>query len=133
MLLKRRAVTGALAASPLATVRAAAADAPTSPSSGTPPGPPGGFPAPVTAIWTGAHSHWLQPWRTMLAPRTLDAIERGLGIQNNDLDHPESLALFARSGFRHVRIGLNWSFVAFDDPDVSEVVGKPSEPSAYEV
>ena len=75
-----------------------------------------GFPAPVTALWTGSHSHWLQPWRTMLATRTIDEIRDGLGIQNNDLDHPESLAMFARIGFRHMRMGVNWSFVSMRDP-----------------
>ncbi len=80
------------------------------------PAPGQGFPAPVTALWTGSHSHWLQPWRTMIATRSLDAIENGLGIQNSDLDHPDSLAMFRQAGFRHVRIGVNWSDVSTENP-----------------
>ncbi len=83
-----------------------------------PPDAGAGFPAPVTALWTGSHSHWMQPWRPMLATRTIDEIRNGLGIQNNDVDHPDSLAMFAAIGFRHTRMGVNWSFVSMREPDL---------------
>ncbi len=74
-----------------------------------------GFPSSVTALWTGSHSHWLQPWRSMMATQSLATIENGLGF-NTDPGHPEALPMFAAAGFRHVRMSLMWSQVSYDNP-----------------
>ena len=74
-----------------------------------------GFPSPVTALWTGSHSHWLQPWRSMMSTRSLATIENGIGF-NTDPGHPEALPMFAAAGFRHVRMSLMWSQASYDNP-----------------
>ncbi len=76
-----------------------------------------GFPASVAALWTGSHSHWLQPWRSMMSTRSVSSIENGLGF-NTDPDHPEALPMFAAAGFRHVLVSLMWSQASFDNPAV---------------
>ena len=71
-----------------------------------------GYPADVSVIYTGAHSHWLQPWRDMVATRTFAAFSGGIGL-NSDPDYPQSLAMFAAAGFRHVRVSLFWGSATF--------------------
>ena len=76
---------------------------------------PTGFPASVTSIYTGAHSHWLQPWRTMAATRSLAAFSGGIGL-NTDPAYPQSLPMFVAAGFRHVRVSLFWGSLPKYDP-----------------
>ena len=74
-----------------------------------------GFPTPVAALWTGSHSHWLQPWREMVCTQSLATIENGIGL-NTDPSHPESLPMFVAAGFRHVRVSLMWSQASYNNP-----------------
>ena len=76
---------------------------------------PTGYPADVTSIYTGAHSHWLQPWRTLAATRSFAAISGGIGL-NTDTSYPQSLQMFAAAGFRHVRMSLFWGSLPKYDP-----------------
>ncbi len=77
--------------------------------------PTTGFGTSVSTLYTGSHSHWLQPWRDLVATRSLAAFQGGIGL-NCDPGYPSSLSMFASAGFRHVRVSLLWALASYDNP-----------------
>ncbi len=84
-----------------------------------------GFGTSVTTIYTGAHSHWLQPWRTMVATRSFATFQNGIGL-NCDPSYASSLAMFAEYGFRHLRVAVFWSLVDYDAPSTISLADNAS-------
>ena len=117
--LKRRSFAAGIAAGALAG-RSGAAHAAYAPAlTGS---PTVGFGTSLSTLYTGSHSHWLQPWREMMATRSFARIQDGIGL-NCDSSYPQSLAMFAAAGFRHVRVQILWSLASYDDPATISLAG----------
>ena len=75
-----------------------------------------GWPLYPSLLPTGCTSHWLQPWRTMIGTLPFQTLQNSLGIQNSAAGNLPSLQMFANAGFRHVRVGVPFASVLYDDP-----------------
>ncbi len=74
-----------------------------------------GFPIPLSQLPFGIHSHWLQPWRPLARTRTAAQIGRGVGVVLRGRDAgQDALDMLRQSGFRHVRVEINWGDVAYN-------------------
>jgi len=75
-------------------------------------------PGQLTRVAFGSYSHWLQPWRGYLettpATRFLDGIGIVLNTHRGE-DNEQILRMFAKCGFKHVRVEIPWGAVNFDD------------------
>ncbi len=120
--LTRRIFTASVAAGTLAGRAKAAALSASAPQLTM--SPSTGFGSALSTLYTGSHSHWLQPWRNMVATRSLTAIRNGIGL-NCDPGYPSSLAMFADAGFQHLRIGIFWSLASYDDPETISLADNP--------
>lgn len=75
-------------------------------------------PSYMTRIWFGAHSHYLQPWRSYLetapASRLVQAI--GINLNLNEGENPDVvLRMLAKNGVRVGRIEIGWANIDWDD------------------
>ncbi len=72
-----------------------------------------------TAVWFGARSHWLQPWRAYLdtVPTAVlrDAIGINLNVAPNECE--AVCEHLHRHGFRRARIEFGWGSISWDHPD----------------
>jgi len=76
-------------------------------------------PAQQTAVWFGARSHWLQPWRAYCDTVPTSVLRNAIGI-NFNVPASEANAVaehLAKNGFRRVRIEFGWGGVSWDHPD----------------
>ena len=76
-------------------------------------------PTQQTAVWFGARSHWLQPWRAYCDTVSTSVLRNAIGI-NFNVPANEANAVaehLAKNGFRRVRIEFGWGDVSWDHPD----------------
>jgi hypothetical protein len=72
-----------------------------------------------TALWFGARSHWLQPWRAYLETVPTARLREAVGI-NLNVEPQEAEATcrhLAQHGFRQVRVEFGWATVSWEHPD----------------
>ena len=75
-------------------------------------------PSYMTRIWFGAHSHYLQPWRSYLetapASRFIEAV--GINLTLNEGENPDVvMRMLAKNGVRVGRIEIGWASIDWDD------------------
>ncbi len=76
-------------------------------------------PTQQTAVWFGARSHWLQPWRAYSDTVPTSVLRNAIGI-NFNVPASEANAVaehLAKNGFRRVRIEFGWGGVSWNHPD----------------
>jgi hypothetical protein len=81
-----------------------------------------------TALWFGARSHWLQPWRAYLDTVPTARLRQAAGINLNvEPDEADAVCRhLAKNGFCKVRIEFGWGSVSWDDPQ------KLADPARFE-
>jgi len=71
-----------------------------------------------TALWFGARSHWLQPWRAYLDTQPASLLRNAIGINLNvPTDDAEAVCRhLATHGFKLVRIEIGFGNMSYEDP-----------------
>ena len=75
-------------------------------------------PTQLTSIPFGAHSHWLQPWRSYLDTVPATRFLNGTGVQwnvKNSANQELVAAMLAKHGIHHARVEIGWGKIDFDD------------------
>ena len=75
-------------------------------------------PTQLTSIPFGAHSHWLQPWRSYLDTVRATRFLNGTGVQwnvSNSANQELVAAMLAKHGIHQARVEIGWGKIDYDD------------------